>query len=390
MIKLKRKTELEADMPSELTMEFIEDAREHLQAAGGHLLALEKDPSRSEDLHGLLRALHTIKGNAGFLDFQRLYGLLHKAENVLQTVREQSCSQCPQGLLDELFQVLDTVEAMLDRIERDEPDEVEWLDRLAGSLDGIDQALNSGTPAVGVGRSPLPAETTATGPGLVEPAAPSPRPVQAPSQLVPPDPATPLKRKIEGFLHHLASAGQAGPEAAGFEDLEAVLDKIGSGLMSAGGPRTREAWEMIRTFLEVVRSFDLPLTGAVRTLLEALGRNLLAWIGVEPPRAPGVVVVVVKEPDLDDHGRELRRQVEELIRNGAGGVLFDLREFQTLHSSQIGALLTAAKLAPDPQKVGLLVDSRSQRGLARVLHLMALEKVFHIFEDLDQARAELG
>ena len=87
-------------MSNEILDEFIEDAREHLQAAGQHVLALEKDTGQSDELNGLLRRLHSIKGNSGFLDLRHLYSLLHKAENVLQIVREMHHIHWPPGLVE--------------------------------------------------------------------------------------------------------------------------------------------------------------------------------------------------------------------------------------------------------------------------------------------------
>ena len=131
-------------MSNEILSEFIEDAREHLAAAGSHLLALEKDHGAADELHGLLRRLHSIKGNAGFLDLDDLYRLLHKSENILQMVREQSCANCPPELMDYMFQVLDTVELMVDRIEEGRGDQsVGGLDALLGGLDDFDAALEA-------------------------------------------------------------------------------------------------------------------------------------------------------------------------------------------------------------------------------------------------------
>ena len=77
-------------MPNDILAEFIDDAKDHLQAANNHLLSLERDQTDCDHLNGLLRRLHTVKGNAGFLDQKNLYLLLHKAENLLQVLRNRS------------------------------------------------------------------------------------------------------------------------------------------------------------------------------------------------------------------------------------------------------------------------------------------------------------
>jgi len=127
-------------MSNDLLNEFIFDARDHLSTAGLHLLDLEKDPSSLEALNALMGTMHTIKGTSGFLDLHNLYGLLHHGESLLQTVREKQCA-CPQKIVDLLLQVLDTVEALLDRLERGGDDSVEWLEALKQSLAAAEAQL---------------------------------------------------------------------------------------------------------------------------------------------------------------------------------------------------------------------------------------------------------
>ncbi|MDR2442677.1 MAG: Hpt domain-containing protein [Deltaproteobacteria bacterium] len=117
-------------MASELLEEFIFDSREHLATAGAQLLELEKNPDSLTTLNALLGTLHTIKGNSGFVDLKSLYGTLHAAENLLQTIRDTPDHLCPPNIINQLFQVLDTIEAILNRLENDHDDEVDWLPAL--------------------------------------------------------------------------------------------------------------------------------------------------------------------------------------------------------------------------------------------------------------------
>ncbi len=68
--------------------EFVSEAREHLDAAEGHLLALEVDPRQDDALNGIFRAFHTIKGVAGFLGLDDMGHLAHEAENLLDRARK--------------------------------------------------------------------------------------------------------------------------------------------------------------------------------------------------------------------------------------------------------------------------------------------------------------
>lgn len=157
-------------MSDELLSEFLFDSREHLSTAGAQLLELEKNPDSLSDLNALMGTMHTIKGNSGFLDLQNLYKLMHHAESLLQTVREKQCP-CPQKVIDLLLQVLDTVEALLDRLESGDDDKVEWLDSLNQALSEAETSLESLKPAEADTIAPASASEPAEAPKA--PAAPA-------------------------------------------------------------------------------------------------------------------------------------------------------------------------------------------------------------------------
>lgn len=145
-------------MSDELLNEFIFDSREHLGTAGAQLLELEKNPGSLSAVNALMGTMHTIKGNSGFLDLANLYKLMHHAESLLQTVREKS-QACPPKMIDLLLQVLDTVEALLNRLENGEDDQVEWLVALNQALSeaeaGLESGLVSSGPGVSAAASPV-------------------------------------------------------------------------------------------------------------------------------------------------------------------------------------------------------------------------------------------
>ncbi|MDR3204174.1 MAG: Hpt domain-containing protein [Deltaproteobacteria bacterium] len=128
-------------MVSDLLEEFIFDARDHLATAQTQLLDLEREPDSLDNLNALLGTLHTVKGNSGFVSLKNLYGVLHSAENLLQSVRDTARS-CPSNIVNQLFQVLDSVEAILRRLEDGEDDEVEWLPSLIEAINEAESSLN--------------------------------------------------------------------------------------------------------------------------------------------------------------------------------------------------------------------------------------------------------
>ncbi|MDR0620429.1 MAG: Hpt domain-containing protein [Deltaproteobacteria bacterium] len=196
-------------MASELMEEFIFDARDHLTTASTQLLSLEKNPESLADLNALMGTLHTIKGNSGFVNLKNLYGMLHGAENLLQTVRDTPDHVCPPTIVNQLFQVLDAVEAILSRLESGEDEDVDWLPALNQAIAEAEASLGQpfGEP------QPSVAETAA---------ATAPDPPQTAAAQAEPESAEPVAPAAEAA----AAATAGGPQGSG---------PIGSGA-TGGGP----------------------------------------------------------------------------------------------------------------------------------------------------------
>jgi two-component system chemotaxis sensor kinase CheA len=97
---------------------FIEESHEYIQDWEDALLVLEKSPSAREPLDKLLRALHTLKGSAGFVSFDNLQTYTHELESVLQEVRDEG-RNVSAGFIDSLFCGLDTARQMIEAFGKD-------------------------------------------------------------------------------------------------------------------------------------------------------------------------------------------------------------------------------------------------------------------------------
>ena len=64
-----------------LLQAFLVESQELLQGMDQDLVELEKAPDSEELLNRMFRALHTIKGTAGFLGFHPIVQLGHRAED---------------------------------------------------------------------------------------------------------------------------------------------------------------------------------------------------------------------------------------------------------------------------------------------------------------------
>jgi len=80
----------------EIFNEFVIEAEENLQKVEENLLQLEKDPANEEILNATFRAMHTLKGGAGFLGLQAVVETAHAAEDVLGKLRSGELSLTPE------------------------------------------------------------------------------------------------------------------------------------------------------------------------------------------------------------------------------------------------------------------------------------------------------
>lgn len=70
-----------------LVHEFLVESNELLEGIDQDIIALESAPQNDELLNRIFRALHTIKGTSGFLGFEPIVRLAHRAEDVLNLLR---------------------------------------------------------------------------------------------------------------------------------------------------------------------------------------------------------------------------------------------------------------------------------------------------------------
>ncbi|HEY1214957.1 MAG TPA: Hpt domain-containing protein, partial [Bryobacteraceae bacterium] len=90
----------------ELLQDFVVEAREHLGVMETQLLALEQNPDDPEPTHACFRAIHTIKGVAGFLELDTVREVAHEGETLLDELRNGRLPVTP-ALIDTLLQTAD-------------------------------------------------------------------------------------------------------------------------------------------------------------------------------------------------------------------------------------------------------------------------------------------
>ena len=72
----------------ELTSVFIQESREQLAEMEAGLLRLEQNAENADDINGIFRAAHTIKGGSGVVECRFIEGFTHRVENLLDLLRD--------------------------------------------------------------------------------------------------------------------------------------------------------------------------------------------------------------------------------------------------------------------------------------------------------------
>ncbi len=102
----------------ELLAEFVIESQEHLAEVESELLTLEAQPDRVDTalVNKVFRAVHSIKGAAGFFGQQTLETLAHRGEEVLNRLRNNEIRPTHQ-VISTLLAATDRLKGLLDNIE---------------------------------------------------------------------------------------------------------------------------------------------------------------------------------------------------------------------------------------------------------------------------------
>ena len=116
----------------ELVREFLVESEELLERVDEDMVALEAAPNDGELLNRIFRALHTIKGTSGFLGFDPVVRVSHRAEDVLNALRRGEL-KLSRRIIDVLLRARDQLGRMLKDIRDNQLGEYD-LDPLLNEL----------------------------------------------------------------------------------------------------------------------------------------------------------------------------------------------------------------------------------------------------------------
>ena len=106
---------LDTELERELLDAFTIDATETIEAVERVLLDLERQPEEHSLLRELFRHFHTLKGAAAAVGLEQVAEQLHHAESLLEEVLDGGVAVDAVKLVDFLFQLTDSVTALINR-----------------------------------------------------------------------------------------------------------------------------------------------------------------------------------------------------------------------------------------------------------------------------------
>jgi two-component system chemotaxis sensor kinase CheA len=104
------------DEIQEAIKEFLVESHENLEQLDTDFVMLEKDPGDVQTLGSIFRTIHTLKGSAGLLGYERLQRLAHAGEGLLSRLRDRTIALTPETT-SALLTLVDAVRQMLRSIE---------------------------------------------------------------------------------------------------------------------------------------------------------------------------------------------------------------------------------------------------------------------------------
>ena len=79
----------------EITSVYVQESREQLAEMESGLLRLEQNPEDGDNINGIFRAAHTIKGGAGVVECNFIVSFTHLVENLLDSLRNGKIAVSP-------------------------------------------------------------------------------------------------------------------------------------------------------------------------------------------------------------------------------------------------------------------------------------------------------
>ncbi len=176
-----------ADDMLEILESFVVEVKEIFETLDVDLVELERTPKDQELLNRIFRAVHTVKGTAGFLSFESMSVLTHRFEDVLNRLRRGELT-FHTGMMDVMLAAFDQMKVLLAQVESRQLEDID----LSGILDALSAVASGASAPVPAAPAPAAPEETAE-PAEDAECAPEPAAAIAPAAVAPVEDTAPRK-----------------------------------------------------------------------------------------------------------------------------------------------------------------------------------------------------
>ena len=147
------------DELKEILNEFLVEAEEMIELLDQRFISLEADPTNRAMLDEIFRAMHSMKGSGGFLGFTRLVDVAHRAENILNKLRQGDMAVTPT-VINVVLEAVDVVKLLMADIRESGTDTHVEVVAISAKLDNILAGQDSGQTQTSV-TPPMPTADSA-------------------------------------------------------------------------------------------------------------------------------------------------------------------------------------------------------------------------------------
>ncbi len=134
------------DETQEILNDFLTETTEMIDGLDQKFVELETQPDNKDLLNEIFRAMHSMKGSAGFLGFNHLVDVTHRAESILNKLRQGEMAVVPE-IITVILETVDTVKLIMTEIRTSGTDVKIPVEAMSQKLDDILAGKLSGATA---------------------------------------------------------------------------------------------------------------------------------------------------------------------------------------------------------------------------------------------------
>jgi two-component system chemotaxis sensor kinase CheA len=124
------------DETQEILNDFLTETTEMIDGLDQKFVELETQPDNKDLLNEIFRAMHSMKGSAGFLGFTHLVDITHRAESILNKLRQGEMAVVPE-IITVILETVDTVKVIMAEIRTSGTDTEIPVEAMSHKLDDI-------------------------------------------------------------------------------------------------------------------------------------------------------------------------------------------------------------------------------------------------------------